>query len=75
MYDPEKGDPKQGIPPGTPFEKLPQTWQCPECKIYITKHGLFKRLEQQQKVHNKKLEKSNFYFLWNSVILNLWSEY
>jgi len=24
-YDPEKGDPKQGIPPGTQFEDLPDT--------------------------------------------------
>jgi len=26
-YDPEKGDPKQGIPPGTQFEDLPW-WTC-----------------------------------------------
>ena len=31
-YDPEKGDPKQGIPPGTQFEDLPDTWRCPRCK-------------------------------------------
>jgi rubredoxin len=31
-YDPEKGDPKQNIPPGTPFEDLPDTWRCPRCK-------------------------------------------
>ena len=31
-YDPEKGDPKQNIPPGTPFEELPDTWHCPRCK-------------------------------------------
>ena len=31
-YDPEKGDPKQNIPPGTPFEELPDTWRCPRCK-------------------------------------------
>jgi rubredoxin len=23
IYDPEKGDPTQGIEPGTPFEELP----------------------------------------------------
>ena len=32
IYDPEKGDPKQGIPPGTQFEDLPDTWRCPRCK-------------------------------------------
>ena len=32
VYDPEKGDPTQGIPPGTPFEELPDDWHCPRCK-------------------------------------------
>jgi len=31
VYDPEKGDPKSGIKPGTPFEKLPDDWICPNC--------------------------------------------
>jgi rubredoxin len=31
-YDPEKGDPKGGIPAGTKFEDLPDTWRCPRCK-------------------------------------------
>ena len=30
-YDPEKGDPDRGIPPGTPFEELPEEWVCPVC--------------------------------------------
>ena len=32
VYDPEKGDPSQGIPPGTPFSELPDDWHCPRCK-------------------------------------------
>ncbi|MBP5535698.1 MAG: rubredoxin [Bacteroidales bacterium] len=32
IYDPEKGDPKNNIPAGTPFEDLPDTWRCPRCK-------------------------------------------
>jgi len=44
IYDPAKGDPTQNIPPGTPFEKLPPTWRCPECKISIRKHGVFRKL-------------------------------
>ena len=32
IYDPEVGDPKQGIAPGTKFEDLPDTWRCPRCK-------------------------------------------
>ena len=31
VYDPEKGDPDNGIEPGTPFEKLPGDWVCPIC--------------------------------------------
>jgi len=31
IYDPEKGDSSSGIPPGTPFEKLPDSWRCPIC--------------------------------------------
>jgi len=31
VYDPEKGDPDGNIPPGTPFEKLPDDWTCPVC--------------------------------------------
>ena len=31
VYDPEKGDLTGGIPPGTPFEKLPDDWVCPVC--------------------------------------------
>ena len=30
-YDPQQGDPSQGIAPGTPFEELPESWVCPEC--------------------------------------------
>ena len=31
VYDPELGDSDGGITPGTPFEKLPDTWICPIC--------------------------------------------
>jgi rubredoxin len=31
IYDPEVGDPDGGIPPGTPFEQIPDTWFCPVC--------------------------------------------
>jgi flavin reductase (DIM6/NTAB) family NADH-FMN oxidoreductase RutF/rubredoxin len=30
-YDPELGDPDKGIPPGTPFEDLPDDYTCPIC--------------------------------------------
>jgi rubredoxin len=31
IYDPEEGDPDGGIPPGTEFEDIPDTWFCPVC--------------------------------------------
>jgi rubredoxin len=31
VYDPEEGDPDNGVEPGTPFEALPEDWVCPEC--------------------------------------------
>ena len=31
IYDPEEGDPENGIAPGTPFESLPDDWVCPIC--------------------------------------------
>jgi flavin reductase (DIM6/NTAB) family NADH-FMN oxidoreductase RutF/rubredoxin len=30
-YNPEEGDPSMGIPPGTPFEDLPDDYKCPIC--------------------------------------------
>ena len=31
IYDPALGDPDNGVPPGTPFENLPDDWTCPDC--------------------------------------------
>jgi flavorubredoxin/rubredoxin len=33
VYDPAKGDPAGGIPPGTPYEKIPDDWVCPICRV------------------------------------------
>ncbi len=33
VYDPEAGDPDNGIAPGTPFEELPEDWVCPVCGV------------------------------------------
>ncbi len=33
IYDPEKGDPENGVSPGTPFESLPDDWVCPQCGV------------------------------------------
>ena len=42
IYDPAKGDPANNVPPGTPFERLPDDWRCPECGVPKT---LFTALE------------------------------
>ncbi len=31
IYDPALGDPEGGIPPGTPFDQIPDDWVCPIC--------------------------------------------
>lgn len=31
VYDPELGDPDNGVEPGTAFENLPEDWVCPLC--------------------------------------------
>ena len=31
LYEEEKGLPEQGIPPGTRWEDIPETWKCPDC--------------------------------------------
>lgn len=34
IYDPLMGDPENGIAPGTPFENLPDDWECPDCTAH-----------------------------------------
>jgi len=31
VYDPEVGDPDNGVAPGTAFEDIPDDWVCPDC--------------------------------------------
>ena len=45
IFDPVKGDPKNGIACGTIWKDVPDTWRCPECKILKAKKGVFKRLD------------------------------
>lgn len=33
VYDPEKGDPDNGVPAGTPWEDVPDDWECPLCGV------------------------------------------
>ena len=34
VYDPEEGDPDNGVAPGTAFEDIPEDWYCPVCGVY-----------------------------------------
>ena len=31
VYDEEVGDPDHGVKPGTPWERVPDDWECPVC--------------------------------------------
>ena len=31
IYNPEEGDPDNGVAPGTAFEDVPDDWVCPDC--------------------------------------------
>jgi len=31
VYDPEQGDPDNGVDPGTPWNSVPDDWVCPVC--------------------------------------------
>jgi rubredoxin len=33
IYEQAKGDPDNGIAPGTKFEDLPDEWLCPVCSV------------------------------------------
>ncbi len=33
IYDPDAGDPDNGVPPGTRFEDVPEDWVCPLCGV------------------------------------------
>ena len=33
VYDPQVGDPDNGVAPGTPFEQIPEDWTCPLCGV------------------------------------------
>ena len=31
VYDPEQGDPDNGVNPGIKWEDVPDSWECPVC--------------------------------------------
>jgi len=33
LYEPENGDPDNGVAPGTAWEDVPEDWECPVCYL------------------------------------------
>jgi rubredoxin len=31
VYYEDEGLPDEGVPPGTPWDDIPDTWSCPDC--------------------------------------------
>ena len=57
VYDPEKGDPDNGINPGTAFEDLPDDWICPVCGVGKDQ---FEAMEEDSQKEVKKEEQEMF---------------
>ncbi len=57
VYDPEKGDPDNGIDPGTAFEDLPDDWICPACGVGKDQ---FEVMEEDSQKEVKKEEQEMF---------------
>jgi hydroxylamine reductase len=57
VYDPQKGDPDNGIDPGTAFEDLPDDWICPVCGVGKDQ---FEAMEEDSQKEVKKEEQEMF---------------
>lgn len=33
VYDETKGEPREGFPAGTPWDRIPDEWCCPDCAV------------------------------------------
>jgi alkane 1-monooxygenase len=33
LYEEQRGHPREGFPPGTPWSKVPDAWNCPDCGV------------------------------------------
>jgi len=51
IYDPVLGDLDDGIPAGTPFEKVPNDWTCPVCGSTKDKYEILPPEEYKKLVH------------------------
>lgn len=33
IYEERRGNPREGFPPGTRWEQVPEDWNCPDCAV------------------------------------------
>ncbi|SDY35499.1 rubredoxin [Nitrosomonas sp. Nm33] len=44
IYDESIGDPEHGIPAGTRWEDIPESWACPECGVIKVDFEMVERI-------------------------------
>ena len=64
IYDEEKGNPEEGIEPGTRWEDVPDDWVCPECGVGKED---FDMMEIRAYFHHQKISQKTFYLVWPPV--------
>ncbi|TGG96190.1 MAG: rubrerythrin [Aphanocapsa feldmannii 277cV] len=57
IYDPALGDPDSGIAPGTPFEAIPDDWECPICGTSKGSFMPYREPELQQQDREPELQR------------------
>jgi hydroxylamine reductase len=56
IYDPEKGDPDNGVEPGTSFEDVPDEWLCPLCGVGKDQFTPIEEATKTKEAETKKKE-------------------
>ncbi len=54
IYDEEKGDPADGLPPGTRYQDIPDDWQCPLCGMMKSDLRLLPEVQPVAKKINRQ---------------------
>ena len=70
VYDPEVGDPDNGIAPGTAFEDLPEDWVCPICGVGKEDFSKYEEWFELQKKDNEHHCDANCPFFINKKKLH-----
>lgn len=59
IYDPALGIPEDKIPPGTPFEKIPEDWMFTVCGSPKNKYIVLPEAEYQRLLNEKLIRKNS----------------